>query len=258
VGPRVTRRNSIAGVEGIGRDEGDEAPVVLRKRRITKQRVESDTEEIVGQKNEEVDEEIVVEKRKATRRDDDVKVVEEKDVITVEQNPSPKKANVVVEVPSRPTRNTKKKRPLTEIDPTNIIPTAPRQAKLIKPNSRSAKETFVLPPNEETSTKDTSRDDTSMNDIEDIASNDVIADEIELSNKPDTEDVALVTVPVPATPPAPTTTESAVTKGTSQPRGYKNVAHILAKSPNRPMYRVGLSRRMNIEPLHGYLKKKAS
>ena len=35
-----------------------------------------------------------------------------------------------------------------------------------------------------------------------------------------------------------------------------NIASILAKSPNRPMYRVGLSKRVNIEPLHGYLKKK--
>ena len=37
-----------------------------------------------------------------------------------------------------------------------------------------------------------------------------------------------------------------------------NVASILAKSPNRPMCRVGLSRRVNVEPLHGYLKKKVS
>jgi hypothetical protein len=37
-----------------------------------------------------------------------------------------------------------------------------------------------------------------------------------------------------------------------------NVASILAKSPNRPVYRVGLSKRVNVEPLHGYLKKNAS
>ena len=36
-----------------------------------------------------------------------------------------------------------------------------------------------------------------------------------------------------------------------------NVASILAKSPNRPAYRVGLSKRVNVEPLHGYLKRKA-
>ena len=42
----------------------------------------------------------------------------------------------------------------------------------------------------------------------------------------------------------------------SPPR-CKNIASILAKSPHRPVYRVGLSRRVNIESLHGYLKKTA-
>jgi hypothetical protein len=270
---RITRRNSIAGVEGIGRDESDEAPVVPRKRKITKHRVESDTEEIMSQKDKELDEEIVGKKRKATRKDDDVKKVEEEegDVIAVEQSPSSKKASVAIEVPSKPARKTKKKRPLTEIDPENIITTEARQARPFKLNSRSAKETSVRPSKEETSKNDTSENDTSendtskddnskddvfKNDLEDSTSQDILAD-IELSNEPDTKDVALVTVQ--PTPPAPTAQESkAVAKGMSPPRGYKNVAHILAKSPNRPMYRVGLSRRMNIEPLHGYLKKKAS
>ena len=43
----------------------------------------------------------------------------------------------------------------------------------------------------------------------------------------------------------------------STPPRQMNVASILAKSPNRPAYRVGLSKRVNVEPLHGYLKRKA-
>jgi hypothetical protein len=45
------------------------------------------------------------------------------------------------------------------------------------------------------------------------------------------------------------------TAPTMSPVRPKNVASILAKSPNRPFYRVGLSRRVNVEPLHGYLKR---
>jgi len=59
-----------------------------------------------------------------------------------------------------------------------------------------------------------------------------------------------------STPPRETVTEKVKRNETSPPR-QMNVASILAKSPNRPVYRVGLSKRVNVEPLHGYLKRKA-
>ena len=68
----------------------------------------------------------------------------------------------------------------------------------------------------------------------------------------DEENVVLANVP-PITPSRQAVREKvAVSMSPARPM---NVASILAKSPNRPIYRVGLSRRVNVEPLHGYLKK---
>ena len=60
----------------------------------------------------------------------------------------------------------------------------------------------------------------------------------------------------PSTPPRKGRGEVKQVVELSPPR-QMNVASILAKSPNRPAYRVGLSKRVNVEPLHGYLKRKA-
>jgi hypothetical protein len=57
---------------------------------------------------------------------------------------------------------------------------------------------------------------------------------------------------------APLSSMQEKTAVTTSPSKKMNVASILAKSPKRPMYRVGLSRRINVEPLHGYLKRNVS
>jgi hypothetical protein len=61
----------------------------------------------------------------------------------------------------------------------------------------------------------------------------------------------------PSTPPRKGRGEVVSQVLEMSPPRQMNVASILAKSPNRPAYRVGLSKRVNVEPLHGYLKRKA-
>ena len=122
----------------------------------------------------------------------------------------------VVEIPIRPSRKARAKTPLQEIVVENI-PTPE--------------------PNATTSPADPIKCQFTTQDV----------------NRKDAEIVALDGVGSPDTllPPVSQPFKAIAIS----PLRNKNVATILGKSPHRPIYRVGLSKRVNIEPLHGYLKK---
>jgi hypothetical protein len=158
--------------------------------------------------------------RKGTREE----VVDE----VIAGDASPRKKFVAVEIPTKKQAKAKRgkaKKPLEEIVIAENIETETP----IPVPKKSAPPRYQTPP----LTKDV-----------------VILDEEELEN------VVLTTVvekPVELPPPQPAE-KSAPAMSIVRPT---NVASILAKSPNRPVYRVGLSRRLNVEPLHGYLKRKS-
>jgi hypothetical protein len=137
---------------------------------------------------------------------------------------SSRKSTIAVEVPSKPRRRSRHKTPLEEVAIQNLITpeTSPQ-----KPNFKD------------------NAPQSSPNEVMESAEDEV-------------DNVAVVNLP-PTTPVKRTMQESVEKAAIAMsPPRQLNVASILAKSPNRPMYRVGLSRRVNVEPLHGYLKRNAS
>jgi hypothetical protein len=139
---------------------------------------------------------------------------------------SSRKSTIAVEIPSKPRRKSRHKTPLEEIVIENLITpeTSPQ-----KPNFKANKRQRSPLPSQD--------DSPAENEVE------IVQDMI-----------------VPPTTPVKHSVHESVEKvgAMMSPPRQLNVASILAKSPNRPMYRVGLSRRVNVEPLHGYLKRNAS
>ena len=132
---------------------------------------------------------------------------------------SPRKLAVAVEIPSRPKRKTRSKTPLGEVVVDNLpTPDLSPSKPSVEPRTPKPEPAYV------------SR-------VEDLENAINSAD----------ESVA------PRSPQLPLVQQ--LKEVVMSPPKCKNVATILGKSPHRPVYRVGLSRKVNIEPLHGYLKK---
>lgn len=195
--------------------ETDESPRIPRKRKLTRQIEDSDTERIEspGPEFQELDEDLFVFTKENYR-------VHLDEIVTIDSNP--RKHMVTVEIPSKLKLPSRTKTALEEIMVDNIL----------------------TPDKEEIPTPDTSpvKSIPSQNTPEPRRPSQTTATELE----------NVVLENAPPTPPRCTEEKIAVPMSPARPM---NIASILAKSPNRPMYRVGLSRRVNIEPLHGYLKK---
>jgi hypothetical protein len=131
--------------------------------------------------------------------------------------PNSRKQIIAVEIPSKPKPTSKNKKPLTEIVLENL-------------NTPDLSPVKSVP---RQNTPEPTRP--SQNPIVDY----------ELKN--------VVLTNAPSAPPRRVFQEKAAVP--VSPARPMNVASILAKSPNRPTYRVGLSRKVNVEPLHRYLKK---
>ena len=214
---RSTRRNSLSVVSEIvvtGRNTR-QSPIIEKgseKRRRSRRIEESDTEEIEGAVPDtlEYDEEPSQLVNLGNTADSQIYIDE---VIVMDS--SPRKRAIAVEIPVKPARRTKGKKPLNEIVLDNIPPPDPS---LSKPSTQLQESPALADPCEEL------------------------------------ENVVLANVP--STPPRERLVQEVKQAEMSSPR-QMNIASILAKSPKRPAYRVGLSKRVNVEPLHGYLKRKA-
>jgi len=199
----------------------NQSPIIKNgsKRRKSSRRIEeSDTEEITSPEPNTLDVDEEVQKIiKLTTKSTYPQVDVIDEVILLDS--SPRKRAIAVEIRTKPPprRSTKSKKPLEEIIVENIPTPEPRPPKV----------------------PTTQRQDVLMETREDLE-NVVLAIAPSTPRPKEREMVEVVKPVVEMSPPRP-----------------MNVASILAKSPNRPAYRVGLSKRVNVEPLHGYLKRKA-
>lgn len=241
---RHSRRNSMNGIDdgsgkrsttrrNLRRIEDESSPIILKtstkKRKPTIQDEESDTERIESPSPQpeplNFDEPSSPDIREIAIPIKELESESEnafEDILAVS---SARKSTIAVEVPFKQCRKSRHKIPLEEV----AIQT------LITPETSPQKLNF----------KDNTRQSTPIKAVDSSADGEV-------------EKVAIVKFQ--PTTPVKRTMEESVEKSAiamSPPRQL-NVASILAKSPNRPMYRVGLSRRVNVEPLHGYLKRNAS
>jgi len=210
----------------------EESPAIRRKRQKSAQRIEDlDDDDLVAQKTAEQG----LGRRSEGSRPDSIEIYMDE---LVAGDTSPRKRLVAVEVPSKKQAKVKRgrpKKPLEEITAVENTLNCDVQRRL----------TPVPAPTSSFSSRP---------EIPPYPANDAANVE-----KEDTENVVLAKVPAkdvdfPQTPGEPID-KIAPAMPAGQPM---NVATILAKSPIRPVYRVGLSRRVNIEPLHGYLKRKSS
>ena len=245
---KTTRRNSVCTVtERAGTRERtrapsievDESPGIPRKRKMTKQIEESDTERIDSPEPESQQEDedffitnghkltgihvgdiTSVDSTAAKQPNESNSTREQLDfdgMAAVKSNP--RKKLIAVEIPSKSRRISRTKTALKEIDVENIPTPDPSPVKTITRH--------VTP-----------------EPLPQFTHNEDQLENVVLANVPQT------------TPPRQIVQEK-MAVAISSPRPM-NVASILAKSPNRPMYRVGLSRRVNVEPLHGYLRRNVS
>ena len=210
----------------------EESPAIRRKRQKLAQRIEdSDDDDPVAQKT--------AEKRIGTRlegsRPDSIEIYMDELVVG---DTSPRKRLVAVEIPSKKQGTVKRgrpKKPLEEVTAVENTLNCDVQRRLTPvptpPTSFSSRP--EIPPSPEIGTANVEKED-----IENVVLAKVPTKDADLSQ----------------TPREPIHKRGPV-MSTERPM---NVATILAKSPIRPLYRVGLSRRVNIEPLHGYLKRKSS
>jgi hypothetical protein len=245
---KTTRRNSVCAVtERVGTRERtrapsvevDESPQIARKRKLTKRIEESDTERIDSPEPESQPEDedfFITNGHKWTGiHVEDIAAVDSGAAKQLNENNStrdqlhfdgmvavksnPRKKMIAVEIPSKSRRTSRTKTALKEIDVENIPAPDPSPVKII------IRHVTPEPPPQFTQ------------------------NEMQLEN--------VVLANVPQTTPPRQIFQQKTAVAISSPRPM-NVASILAKSPNRPMYRVGLSRRVNVEPLHGYLRRNVS
>jgi hypothetical protein len=227
--PRFTtkRRNSLTAIDGrpstpkrgdrAGSVDLEESPAIRRKRRKSAQRIDDSDDDVME-----------VKPRESKAKNGGREEIHVDELIVVDA--SPKKKLVAVEIPTKRQAKAKRgkgKRPLEEIVIADNIVDVEAATPIPSP-TKSARPRYQTPP---------------------LAKDVVILDEEELEN------VVLTTVvkkSVELPPPQPVEKSAPATSAVRP----TNVASILAKSPSRPAYRVGLSRRMNVEPLHGYLKRK--
>jgi hypothetical protein len=229
--PRTTtkRRNSLTAIDvppntpkrgdRAGSLDLEESPAIRRKRRKSAQRIDDSDDDVV---------EVKPKKGKSKKGSREEVHVDE----LVTGDASPRKKFVAVEIPTKKQAKAKRgksKKPLEEIViAENIIDV--EAATPISSAKNSAPRRYQTPP---------------------LAKDVVILYEEELENVVRT---TVVEKRVELPRPPQQIEKSAPAMSAVRPT---NVASILSKSPNRPVYRVGLSRRMNVEPLHGYLRRKS-
>lgn len=235
-GTRDIRRNSVCGIEGRRRQglNIEESPILHRARKRSSRYIQdSDTEEAID--SVDTCEEAAQDDLTETQQTEIIVVEEEpRYTITLDSSPTKRLPNVIVEIPLRPRRNSRRTT-LEEIPLENTtIDTpepSPQKKSIVIPSPQCIQSPQPIPLDEEP----------------------------QLSQG--LENIVLAAIP---TTPLTIQLEDviaapAVGQGTlMSPVKSTGIAKILAKSPNRPMYRVGLSRRVNVEPLHGYLKRSAS
>jgi hypothetical protein len=249
-GSRSVRRNSVSGRpqdRGIGRRSiVEESPVipVARKRSRIRYIEDSDLEDgIDGLDNEEEDPaQTDLNETQQTEIIMDEEEHQRDTIIIIDSSPTKRLPNVIVEIPLKPHRKSRRRTTLEEIPLENtIINTTPETSpqKLI----------IHYPPPPPGPERSPSPQQPPFMDDEPHLSQEV--ENIVLSAVPTTPQITKTEVKLPTAVVGQTTAMSSPTKS-------NGIARILAKSPNRPMYRVGLSRRVNVEPLHGYLKRNAS
>jgi hypothetical protein len=245
---RTTRRNSVNGMdqESVRRttarrnsrrihDDSSSPTIpttIPKKRKPTIQDEDSDTERIDSPspkpqslESDDPSSPLITEIYIPLKKVEAEPEIEFEDLLLATKSSS-RKSIIAVEIPSKPRRKSRHKTPLEEIVIENLITpeTTPQ-----KPNfNANIRQNIPL----------ASHDDPPAEDEVDNVEN----------------------VIVPPTTPVKRSAQESVEKvgAMMSPPRQLNVASILAKSPNRPMYRVGLSRRVNVEPLHGYLKRNAS
>ena len=210
----------------------EESPAIRRKRQKSAQRIEdSDNDDVVDQKKAEKG----LVRPSGGGRGDQIEVYMDE---SVAGDSSPRKLLVAVEIPSKKQAKAKRgrlKKPLGEITAAENTSNRDLQARLTPvPTPLTS-----FPP----------RPQTPPSPATDVAN----------VEKEDIENVVLGKVPAKAveleyTPHGPIEKMAPVMSAVRP----MNVATILSKSPTRPSYRVGLSRKVNIEPLHGYLKRNSS
>jgi len=236
-GTRDSRRNSVCGIEGRRRRglNIEESPILPRTRKRSSRYIQdSDTEEAIdGIDN--CSEEVAQDDLTETQQTEIIVVEEEpRYTITLDSSPTKRLPNVIVEIPLRPRRKSRRTT-LEEIPLENTTIDTPEPSPQKKPIVIPSPPRFESP------------------------------QPIPLDEEPQLSQ-GLENIVLAAVPTTPLTVQledasaaPAVGQGTlMSPVKSTGIAKILAKSPNRPMYRVGLSRRVNVEPLHGYLKRSAS
>jgi hypothetical protein len=235
-GKKKTRRHSMVTIPDLSTTRStrsnsrlvEESPTITRKRRVViniddeeELNAEGDStlnEDIQGTLSEEI--EVAKEKSDLTRNQDVENLIVET---------SPRKLIMAVEIPRR--KRKAQSTVLEEIDVANI------PAPEIKPKvQRQRIRDPPLPQPESEDSKPEPEPEPDTND----------------NLQHDSEDVESAQT-VRCAKPAP----SEPRQTTLSPSHHKNVSMILNKSPHRPIYRVGLSRRVQIESLHSYLKKTA-
>ena len=241
---RRTRRNSITGEHvtrgrgSIVEEEEEEEVVASKSRKRSSRYIEVEESDAEGG-NDDVDEAVegedVGQDLAETQQTDIIAEDEEQqETIPVRSTSRKRFTNIIVEIPPRPSRNKKSRRQTLE-----EIPFQNTNADILNTPETSPEK--LLP----------------------VASRHITPATI--ANEPapsqDLENVVLANVP---TAPKANSSKNALDKEATEqtqimtPTKSTGIAKILAKSPNRPMYRVGLSRRVNVEPLHGYLKRSGS
>lgn len=225
---RVSRRHSITTIDdgSVRRSTrrsscliDDESPIISRRRRAVQDDDECELESPVSRRMTAVEQTTPMSLKWSHPS-------ESREVENTVKFESPRRLVVAVEITSRPRRNLRSKIPLEEIVAENIPASEPSPIKSVA-NIKERPPPPEIPPESKSACSD-------IHDVVDRVSNVAASSPPQLMQEQPLKEVVL-----------------------SPPR-YKNVASILAKSPHRPLYRVGLSRRVNIESLHGYLKKGAS
>ena len=200
---------------------GPESPIRPRKRNSRRYIDESDTEEeidAVEPENPFVDRKPSIGAHKELTRAPP----------RVDDHSNPRKTTIAVEIKSNPQRKSKVRSPLDEVLVENVHTSEPSCANFVSKTGQSQR--TPEPPH-----------------IKSMINDEREPENVILVNSPPSPAVQL---PV---------RETVERRGaTASPPRHMNVAAILAKSPSRPAYRVGLSKRVNIESLHRYLKRSES
>lgn len=200
---------------------GPESPIRPRKRKPRRYVGESDTEEEIDAVEPENP---FVDKKSSTGSQKELA----RAPLRLGDRSNPRKPTIAVEITSNPQRKSKVRLPLEEVLVENAHTPEPNCANL------------VSKPNQSQRTPEPPHIKAMVND------------------EREPENVVLVDLP-PSPPIQLPVRETAERRGvTASPPRHMNVAAILAKSPSRPAYRVGLSKRVNIESLHRYLKRNES